>query len=122
MVTQKELEEYKKTVQDIIDKYLPESERFSVKDFTQEWLYYLASLFLEKDSEKRKEIYNEIEIKKEEAEKKFKEAERNFLELNNEITMKKDEYDKIFSTIQNLNSLSNDIDVDNQLNSDLKHF
>lgn len=122
MVTQKELEEYKKTVQDIIDKYLPESERFSVKDFTQEWLYYLASLFLEKNSEKRKEIYNEIEIKKEEAEKKFKEAERNFLELNNEITKKKEEYDKIFSTIQNLNSLSSDIDVDNQLNSDLDQF
>ena len=99
MVNKKELEEYKKTVQDIIDKYLPEDKRFSVKNFTQEWLYYLASLFLEKDPEKRKEIYKEIEIKKNEAEKRFKEAERNFLELNNKIVEKKEEYDKIFNTI-----------------------
>lgn len=122
MVNKNELEEYKTTVQNIIDKYLPEDKRFSVKDFTEEWLYYLASLFLEKDPEKRKKIYKEIEIKKNEAEKKFKNAERKFLELNNEILEKKEEYDKIFNTIKELNSLSNDIDVDNQLNSDLGEF
>ncbi len=122
MVNKNELEEYKTTVQNIIDKYLPEDKRFSVKDFTEEWLYYLASLFLEKDPEKRKEIYKEIEIKKNEAEKKFKNAERKFLELNNEIIEKKEEYDKIFNTIKELDSLSNDINVDNQLNSDLGEF
>jgi hypothetical protein len=36
MVNKEELEEYKKTVQDIIDKYLTEDKRFSVKNFTQE--------------------------------------------------------------------------------------
>ena len=122
MVNKNELEEYKTTVQNIIDKYLPEDRRFSVKSFTEEWLYYLVSLFLEKDPEKRKKIYKEIEIKKNEAEKKFKNAERKFLELNNEILEKKEEYDKIFNTIKELNSLSNDIDVDNQLNSDLGEF
>lgn len=122
MVNKEELEEYKKTVQDIIDKYLPEDKRFSVKNFTQEWLYYLASLFLEKDSEKRKEIYKEIEIKKNEAEKRFKEAERNFLELNNEIVEKKEEYDKIFNTINELNALSNDVNVDQELDSNLDQF
>lgn len=122
MINKNELEEYRKTVQTIIDKYLPENRRFSVKSFTKEWLYYLASLFLEKDPEKRKKIYKEIEIKKNEAEKKFKNAERKFLELNNEILEKKEEYDKIFNTIKELNSLSNDIDVDNQLNSDLGEF
>lgn len=122
MINKNELEEYRKTVQTIIDKYLPENRRFSVKSFTEEWLYYLVSLFLEKDPEKRKKIYKEIEIKKNEAEKKFKNAERKFLELNNEILEKKEEYDKIFNTIKELNSLSNDIDVDNQLNSDLGEF
>jgi len=122
MINKNELEEYRKTVQTIINKYLPENRRFSVKSFTEEWLYYLASLFLEKDPEKRKKIYKEIEIKKNEAEKKFKNAERKFLELNNEILEKKEEYDKIFNTIKELNSLSNDIDVDNQLNSDLGEF
>ena len=122
MINKEELEEYKKTVQDIIDKYLPEDKRFSVKNFTQEWLYYLASLFLEKDPEKRKEIYKEIEIKKNEAEKRFKEAERNFLELNNEIVEKKEEYDKIFNTINELNALSNDVNVDQELDSNLDQF
>lgn len=122
MVNKEELEEYKKTVQDIIDKYLPEDKRFSVKNFTQKWLYYLASLFLEKDPEKRKEIYKEIEIKKNEAEKRFKEAERNFLELNNEIVEKKEEYDKIFNTINELNALSNDVNVDQELDSNLDQF
>ena len=122
MVNKEELEEYKKTVQDIINKYLPEDKRFSVKNFTQEWLYYLASLFLEKDPEKRKEIYKEIEIKKNEAEKRFKEAERNFLELNNEIVEKKEEYDKIFNTINELNALSNDVNVDQELDSNLDQF
>lgn len=122
MINKNELEEYRKTVQTIINKYLPENRRFSVKSFTEEWLYYLASLFLEKDPKKRKKIYKEIEIKKDEAEKKFKNAERKFLELNNEILEKKEEYDKIFNTIKELNSLSNDIDVDNQLNSDLGEF
>ena len=67
MVNELELEEYKKTVQTIIDKYLPEDKRFSVKDFSEEWLYYIASLFLEKNPEKREEIYQEIEAKKKEA-------------------------------------------------------
>ena len=122
MVTQKELEKYKKTVQDIIDKYLPESERFSVKDFTQEWLFYLASLFLEKDYERRKEIYNEIEIRKKEAEKRFYEAERNFLELNDEIMKKKEEYNKMFNSIDEINSLFDNINTDQELDSTLKQF
>lgn len=122
MIDKKELREYKKTVQDIIDKYLPEDQRFSVKNFNQEWLYYLASLFLEKDSEKRKKIYKEIEIKKKEAEKRFYEAERKFLELNNEIIEKKEEYDKIFNTIRKLDDLSEDVNIDQELDLNLDQF
>lgn len=119
MVNKEELEEYKKTVQDIIDKHLPEDKRFSVKNFTQEWLYYLSSLFLEKNPERRKKIYKEVEIKKDEAEKRFKEAEYKFLELNNEIVKKKEEYDKIFNTINELNSLSNNVNIDQELDSNI---
>ena len=119
MVSKIELEEYKTTVQNIINKYLPENEQFSVKDFSQEWLYYLTSLFLEKDPEKRKKIYKEIETKKKRAEEKFKQAERNFLKLYNEIILKKEEYDKLFNTIDAINTLSNDIHLDQKLDSDL---
>ena len=122
MVSETDLEEYKKTVQNIIDKYLPEDKRFSVMDFSEEWLYYIASLFLEKDPKKREKIYKEIEIKKVEAEERVKQAERNFLELNNEILVKKDEYDKIFSTIKELNSLLGDINADQELDSNLDLF
>ena len=122
MVKWKELEKYKQTIQNIIDKYLPEKKRFSVNNFTEEWLYYLASLFLEKDPEKRKNIYAEVEIKKKEAEERLRGAEYNFLELENEIVERKEEYDKIFNTIGELYLLSNDIDIDQELDSNLNQF
>jgi hypothetical protein len=36
MVSEKELEEYRKVVQEIINKHLPEEKRFSVENFSQE--------------------------------------------------------------------------------------
>lgn len=122
MVAQEKLNEYRATVQDIIDKYLPEDKRFSVKDFTLEWLSYLASLFLEKDPKKREKIYKEIEKKAKEAEKRFKKAEREFLELNDEIMRKKEEYDRMFNSINDINSLFNDINSGQELDSTLKNF
>ena len=119
MVSETDLEEYKKTVQNIIDKYLPEDKRFSVMDFSEEWLYYITSLFLEKDPEGRRKILIEIGVKKAEAEERLKQAEYNFLELNNEILMKKEEYDKIFNTIDDLNLLVENINLDKELNSNL---
>lgn len=122
MVNKNELEEYKKTVQNIIDKYLPEDKRFSVKNFTEEWLYYLASLLLEKDPKKRKKIYKEIEIRKEKAEMEYKESERKFLELNNEIIEKKEEFDNIFNTIWELNKVLNDVIIEQEFDSNLNQF
>lgn len=122
MVSEKELIWYRKTVQNIINKYLPEDKRFSVEDFSEEWLYYITSLFLEKDPDKRKEIYKEIEEKRKEAEIRLQKAEHNFLELNNEIMERKEEYDKIFSTIRELNSLSNDVNIDLDLDASLSQF
>ena len=115
-----DLEEYKQTLQNIIDKYLPKNSRFSVKDFNQEEIYYLASLFLEKDPQKRKKIYDEIEMKQKLAKKEFEDAERSFLEMNNEIIMKKNKYDRIFGTIRDLDELFGDIEVEQELNTDLK--
>jgi hypothetical protein len=36
MASEKELEECRKVVQEIIDKHLPEDKRFSVENFSQE--------------------------------------------------------------------------------------
>lgn len=119
MVNEIDLEKYKNNVQNIIDKYLPEDKRFSVMDFSEEWLYYITSLFLEKDPEGRRKILIEIGVKKAEAEERLKQAEYNFLELNNEILMKKEEYDKIFNTIDDLNLLVENINLDKELNSNL---
>ena len=119
MVNEIDLEKYKNNVQNIIDKYLPEDKRFSVMDFSEEWLYCITSLFLEKDPEGRRKILIEIGVKKAEAEERLKQAEYNFLELNNEILMKKEEYDKIFNTIDDLNLLVENINLDKELNSNL---
>ena len=122
MINNDKLEEYRKTIQSIIDRILPEDERFSVKDFDEEWLYYIASLFLEKDYKKRKKIYNEIRLKILKTEERLKQVECDFLEFDNEIFVKKNEYDKIFNTIKELRSLVEDINIEEELDSELNQF
>ena len=122
MIDKDRLEGYKKTIQNIINRILPEDKRFSVKDFDEEWIYYLVSLFLEKDSEKRNKIYEEIKLKTVEAERMLNQAEYNFWKLNSEILVKKEEYDKIFNTIKELNSLIEDVNIEQELNSELNLF
>jgi hypothetical protein len=77
---------------------------------------------LEKDSEKRNKIYEEIKLKTVEAEGMLNQAEYNFWKLNSEILVKKDEYDKIFNTIKELNSLIEDVNIEQELNSELNLF
>ncbi len=122
MINNDKLEEYRKTIQSIIDRILPEDERFSVKDFDEEWLYYISSLFLEKDYKKRKKIYNEIRLKILKTEERLKQVECDFLEFDNEIFVKKNEYDKIFNTIKELRSLVEDINIEEELDSELNQF
>ena len=93
-----------------------------MKDFDEEWLYYIASLFLEKDYKKRKKIYNEIRLKILKTEERLKQVECDFLEFDNEIFVKKNEYDKIFNTIKELRSLVEDINIEEELDSELNQF
>jgi hypothetical protein len=65
---EKKLEEYKKTLQRIIDKYLSKKGWFSVEDMNAEQLYYIASILSEKDEKKRTQLWEELEKKVEEAE------------------------------------------------------
>ena len=56
MISEKKIESYREIIQNIINKYFPKEKRFSVKNYSQEWLYDLASLLLEKDEKKRKNL------------------------------------------------------------------
>ena len=108
MVNESELNEYKSTIQQIIDKHLPAEKRFSVQDFTQEEIWYLSRLFLEKDEAEREKIRKEIDEKR-------KAAHKDLLEEFEDIKAHKEKYDTLFSSIDDINSLKLDIDLDTQL-------
>ena len=108
MVSEEELNKYKAIIQQIIDKHLPKEKRFSVKDFTQEEIWYLSRLFLEKDPKEREKIRKEIDDRQ-------KATHEDFLLYNEEIINQKNRYDTIFNTIDEINSLATDIDLDTEL-------
>ena len=108
MVDEKELEEYRETIQKIVDKHLPAEKRFSVQDCSQEEIWYLSRLFLEKDEAEREKIRKEIDEKR-------KAAHKDLLEEFEDIKAHKEKYDTLFSSIDDINSLKLDIDLDTQL-------
>lgn len=108
MVSKKELAEYRDTIQKIINKHLPEEKRFSVEDFSQEELRYLSRLFLAKTKEERDEIREEIEEKQ-------RLAHESLIEQIEDIKYHKEKYDILFNSIDEINSLGLDIDLDSQL-------
>ena len=112
MISENELNEYRETIQKIIDKHLPAEKRFSVKDFSQEELWYLSRLFLAKTQEDRDKVRKEMDDRQ-------KAAHQNFLEQVEEINYHKNKYDIIFNSIDEINSLNLDIDLDSELDSTL---
>jgi len=110
MINEKELEEYRETIQKIIDKHLPEEKKFSVKDFTQEELWYLSRLFLAKNNQERDKIWKEMSDKQES-------AHQSFIQQIEDINYHKEKYDTMFNSIDKINSLAMDIDLDSDLNS-----
>lgn len=112
MVNRNNLEEYKTIVQNIINKYFPEDKRFSVKDYNKEQLWYVCRLLLEKDNKKRKEIWKEIaeklRIAKYEYEKKYYEIVKN-----------KELFDNYNNSIEDIDDLANDIEVENEIDTSL---
>lgn len=107
MTNENDITKYRAIVQKIIDKHLPKWERFSVEAYTEEELYDLASMILEKD-EKKREILRENHIIKE----RFKLSQK-----LNEIERKQEEYQTLFNTINDLNLLSTSIEM--QKNEDI---
>ena len=112
MVSEQELEEYKKTVQSIIDKYLPESQRFSVKDFNQEQLWYLCELLSESDNEKRQKLLKEIDNKSNQVEYEYENK-------YNEMSKTKELIELYIKTTNELSNLYSDIDAENTMNMEL---
>ena len=104
-INEKQLDGFKVTIQKIIDKYLPEESRFSVKDMNAEQIYYVASVLSEKDEKKREKIRKELEKKSREANKTLKEDYLQILSL-------KEKYNNIFKSANDLSWLKEDIDAD----------
>lgn len=122
MISEEELNECRATVQKILDKYLPEEKRFSVQNFSQEWLYELVSLILEKDEKEREKIRAQIEEKRNKIIERLKKEEYELHQEYIEIEKKKEEYDNIFNSINELNWLSESTIIDKELDEDLENI
>ena len=118
-ITQEELLQYRTTLQTIIDKYLPPEKRFSVENFSEEWLFDLASLLLEKDENKREKIWKQIKKKEDKAIQRFKKAEKAFLQESNTINKKVWEYTTVLNAMKENNNLMNQIFLDQKLDNQL---
>lgn len=108
MLSEEQLCKYKDTVQKIIDKYFPEDKKFSVHDFNNEQLWYVCRLLLEKDNEKRKDIWNEIK-------NKLKHAKYTYEIQYNDIMEHKELFDNYNNTIKNFDNLTNDMEAENEM-------
>jgi len=118
-ITQEELLQYRTTLQTIIDKYLPPEKRFSVENFSEEWLFDLASLLLEKDENKREKIWKQIKKKEDKAIQRFKKAEKAFLKESNIINKKVWEYTTVLNAMKENDNLMNQIFLDQKLDNQL---
>ena len=118
-ITQEELLQYRTTLQTIIDKYLPPENRFSVENFSEEWLFDLASLLLEKDENKREKVWQQIKKKEDKAIQRFKKAEKAFLQESNIINKKVWEYTTVLNAMKENDNLMNQIFLDQKLDNQL---
>ena len=118
-ITQEELLQYRTTLQTIIDKYLPPEKRFSVENFSEEWLFDLASLLLEKDENKREKVWQQIKKKEDKAIQRFKKAEKAFLQESNIINKKVWEYTTVLNAMKENDNLMNQIFLDQKLDNQL---
>lgn len=115
MVDKIELGGYKKTVQNIVDKYLPKDKKISVKDFTEEQLWYFCSLITEGDSKKRQVILNEIKDKS-------NKAEYDFYTKYNETLRLKESLETYIKTVDDLNTLYNAINIEREMDVNLNNL
>ncbi len=105
----------KQTVQSILDKHLPSDKQFSVRDYNKEQIWYLCRLLLEKDDEKRKVIWNEIQDK-------LKYAKYEYEKQFSEILKHKEEFDNCVSNLKTMDDLVNDVEAENEIDENLKRI
>ena len=116
MLNETELKECRETVQSIIDNHLPEDKRFSVENFSQEALYYISSFLLEKDEEKKKEIWENFQNEMTEINKK---EQIKLREGYLDVVAKKQEYDTIMNSFSGLDDLLDGMGTDQELKQQL---
>lgn len=121
-VSEQQLEEFRNIMQKILDKYIPEEKRISVKNYSQEDLYDLASLLLEKDLKEREKLWEQIEKKLEKKIENFKKAEYDFLQENTKLQERKKAYDNIFNSIDELHLLAEKMSIDRDLENKLNEI
>lgn len=86
---QKNLNEIKDYIQKLLDKYLPEDDRFNIKDFDEELTFILVDLLIEKDETKKVGIYKKLYEKAEILNKKIKWEYDEIVKISNKIILQK---------------------------------
>lgn len=109
-----ELSNVKAEVQKILDKHLPEDQRFSIQDLDEEGTFLLIDLLLEKDDKKREETRRKIEKKVSLHKMNLEIDFEKILEIKDKLSCLKND----FNDLDNLkNTVNTDTELDNQLNN-----
>ena len=100
--------EMKTILQSILDKHLPPEKRLSVETFDKEDVFYLCTLLLEKDNEKRNHIRDKI--------KKIQNYKMQEFQIAlAEIEREKTKIDNYQITSDELNFLADNISAENEM-------
>ena len=111
----KNLQEAKNFLQKIINKYIPEEERFSIQEINEEQIWFLIEFFLEKDEIERDRIWAILETE-------IEESRQNIQESMTEIQKIKELLDAEKVDKTDLIDLMNIINTDNSFEKRLNDF
>lgn len=84
---EKNLYEVKEYLQNLLDKYLSEEDRFSIIDFDEELILVLVDLLLERDETKKYDIYDKLQEKSIQLDKKIKLDHKQIIKISNKIIL-----------------------------------
>ena len=80
-----DIDSIKSILQGILDKHLPEGQQISVQELDEQGIVWLIQLLLEKDDEKREQLWQEIEDKYQFASNDFRNTYQKILEIYDQI-------------------------------------
>ena len=80
-----DIDSIKSILQGILDKHLPEGQQISVQELDEQGIVWLIQLLLEKDDEKREQLWQEIEDKYQVASNDFRNTYQKILEIYDQI-------------------------------------